>query len=457
MTEKDSHRRSVRLTVSGAVAMLLTFCETGGAAAQGTLDASFLRALGAVQRDPADPEVSFAFVRTAIATGNVRPAIARLESLLVRDPSLANLRLELGLLYLETGSPQLAERFIGQAMEDPSAPDAVRQRAEEALRESALRQRRWSAGGEVTVGLRGETNATAAPAGTAVQFVSGGQELPAVLESEDTEQADGSFVVTLSGDVGVDLGTQAGDRLRVSGLYYGTRYFSEKQLDIDFFSGDVGPEFRLTDLFGGPASVRPYAAAALVRKDGRNFEAEYGGGVDMRLVPGERTSVRTIVDARWTDYRSTVVDPLNDRRDALLVSLASTVGYQLSPDLLVSASAEVARNAADVADESYWEAEAGVQLIQAFDDPTGLIGRPWLAIGGLRYRFRQFDDPDLTIDLDDAQLDHRIDVSLTGEVPLTDTVAAFLRGSYTFSGSNYAIEEFENFAVTAGMRLRFGR
>ena len=340
-----------------------------------------------MQQSPDDPRKSFELVQTAIASGNVRIAIARLESLLVQNPALSNLRLELGLLYLENGSPQLAQRFIEEAMRDPSIPPGARARADQALSQAVTAQRGWSIEGELSVSVRAETNATAAPGDTQVQFVLGGQEVSSTLDTEDTEQSDVSFVTIANTRATLGFGNQAGDRLVGNLLYFSSRYVSEKDLDLDFFSADVGPEFQLGTRAGIPGTIRPYATGALVRKDGRNFQSDYGGGVEARVSLGTGSSAGGRFDARVTDFRRTPADPNNNERDALLLSFRPDIGYQLLPDLLMRASLGVARNLAAASFESYWEAGSGVQLTYAFADPTGLLGSRWTGALGADYRF----------------------------------------------------------------------
>ena len=69
--------------------------------------------------------------------------------------------------------------------------------------------------------------------------------------------------------------------------------------------------------------------------------------------------------------------------------------------------------------------------------------------------FRTHDEPDLAIDLDRVQRDHRVDVSLGAQIPLYQRVAFFVRGGYVVNQSTYAIEEFDNLSVASGLRLRF--
>ena len=54
-----------------------------------------------------DPEKAFDFAQSAVAVGDVRGAIDALERVLTLNPTLTNIKFELGLLYLRAGSPEL--------------------------------------------------------------------------------------------------------------------------------------------------------------------------------------------------------------------------------------------------------------------------------------------------------------------------------------------------------------
>lgn len=416
---------------------------------------NFQRALNELRENPANPIASIAFVEAAVASGNTRIAIARLESLIAQNPDLSNLRFELGMLYRQYGSPQLAEKLISEALADPEFPPIYRARAERELAEAVNAQRGWSVETEIALSLRSETNANAGPNDPRVQFVTNGLEVGGVLRSQDTEQSDVSAVGSIGTTFRVDLGSQAGDELIGSLYYYGTRYLSEKDLDLDFFSGEIGPELNFDRRLGSGIKIRPYAAAAHVREDGRPFLSEYGGGLDASMRPNPRVTASARLDARVTDYNAGPAAPSNDQRDGILLRALPQIRYALQPNLSLGARLDLGRNIAERGFESYWQAGSALQIIYAYNNPLGLVGLPWSTRVDAAYRHRRHDRPDLAIDLDESQRDHRFDVSLETEAPVTDIAAGFVRGGYVANRSNYAIDDFENLFVSGGLRLRF--
>ena len=99
------HFRSLRIKVRLAACLIaslavLTAEQEAGGQDLTSYDAALERLLAA----PSDPEASFDFAQAAIAASDPRAAIAALERILIFDPKLANIRLELGSLYLLVGA-----------------------------------------------------------------------------------------------------------------------------------------------------------------------------------------------------------------------------------------------------------------------------------------------------------------------------------------------------------------
>lgn len=437
-------------SVATALAVSLSIVDPGHAD-----DATYSAALKAVQESPADPERSLVFVQAAIQSGQIRPAISRLESLLLNNPGLANIRLELGLLYLEAGSPQRAEAYIAEALKSPDAPAPVRARAEDALRRARRQQETLSYELEASVGMLVESNATAAPDEIEIQIVSFGQEVLATLDTDDTEESDVSLLFSAGGQIRYDFGTQARDELVFTAGYFGTRYKEQTQLDLDIFTAELGPEIRLNSRLGIDGFIRPYVTGAFVLKSASSFEADGGGGVDFEAALGPRTLALGRLDARYTDFQVTPDDPTNNDRDAILVTFSPRVLHQLSSSVSVLGGFGIGLNDAEVGFESYRQGSATVRGFYVFDDPFEVVTRPVTSSLGATYRFRQFSEPDPVIDVDDSQRDQRIDLSLFLSIPITEEAAIAFRGGYVLNRSNYEIEEFDNLSFSTSLDLRF--
>ena len=92
-------------------------------------------------------------------TGNFEAAISALERMLLINPNLPRVRLELGVLYFRLGSYQVAKTYLDRAVEGENVPDEVRQRVETFLAEIEKRLSRHQFAGSVFGGVRYQSNA----------------------------------------------------------------------------------------------------------------------------------------------------------------------------------------------------------------------------------------------------------------------------------------------------------
>lgn len=73
------------------------------------LEQQYEEAFQELFRDPGNLEKTFKFAELAVKVGNYETAISALERMLLVNPNLPRVRLELGVLYFRLGSYQVAK------------------------------------------------------------------------------------------------------------------------------------------------------------------------------------------------------------------------------------------------------------------------------------------------------------------------------------------------------------
>ncbi|HEX7790050.1 MAG TPA: tetratricopeptide repeat protein, partial [Afipia sp.] len=121
-------------------------------------------------RNPANHEVTFAFVKVATERGDYEAAIGALERLLFYNSKLTRVKYELGALYFRLGSYEMAKRYFNEALASPDIDAVTKQRIETYLpdTEKQLQQSRFS--GFMQTGIRSQSNASFAPAGNILRL-----------------------------------------------------------------------------------------------------------------------------------------------------------------------------------------------------------------------------------------------------------------------------------------------
>ncbi len=399
----------------------------------------YAAALSRLVEAPADRQRSFDLAKAAVASGRVREAIAALERLLRIDPTLANIKLELGVLYLQVGSPARAEFYLADALADPAAPPDVRARGEELLTQARAQQDPVRYSGAIRLGIRAETNANAAPGGGSIII----RGVTFDLEDSATDQPDESVFVALRGRADVDLGTQAGHGVYAEGSYFGTRHSDQTQLNLHVMGLEFGATYLPSPENAPDLVLNPYIVGDVIYKDEELFEVDAGAGLRLFSEIWDTVGSRTQIEVLSTQFNNTTEDPENDLNDGYLYRFDQDLRWQVTNRVALSAGAFYGRNVADAGFESYRETGARTGVSVRHASPFGLTRRSWRSGLNLRYRYRAFDEPDEAIS-DSKRRDNRVDARLSTSIPVARRVRLGASFAYAFNGSTEDINQFEN-------------
>src|SRR4051812_36436157 len=162
--QAPGYRQSLRRVVAGiglflSFALLAPLAVGQDAGDQAAYDAAF----DAMQRDPGNSDKAFAYAQAAIKVGDLEGAIGALERLLIFNPDLPRIRLELGVLYYRLGSFELARLYLGQLTDRSDIPPDVRAKVDEYIAETDRLASQHRITGSLLTGIRYQTNANTGP------------------------------------------------------------------------------------------------------------------------------------------------------------------------------------------------------------------------------------------------------------------------------------------------------
>ena len=124
-------------TVALVLALLLAHVPQHAAAAstptQSQLQEDFQQAFWAMLADPADTEKTIRYAEIAVKLGDYEAAVPPLERLLMLNPKMPKVRLEVGVLYYLLNSKEVARGYLSDVKNDPGAAPELIQRAENYL------------------------------------------------------------------------------------------------------------------------------------------------------------------------------------------------------------------------------------------------------------------------------------------------------------------------------------
>jgi tetratricopeptide (TPR) repeat protein len=442
---------------AGAVLLVAAAtCRAVSAADVPAADARYEAALDRMLADIADPQRSFDFVKEATAVGDLRGAIAALERMLLLNPSLANIQLELGVLYLRLGNQEVGRYHIENALRAPNVPAVVRERAEALLASSGGRSsgaKRSSFTGQVALNLHYDNNANAAPSSPGVfghdPFT--GQDLIFELSRQSLKKSDGFLDFNLGLTHNYVLGG-TDSVLETNALVYTSKYNDLSNLNFTVGSLDIGPVLRVGGSIDAPISLRPYAVVTYDLLDSTHYLTAYGGGLELRAQATAQTYGFAKVEYTRQEFKNSADRFVTDRTGNYVTADTGLV-HQFGRALQVSANLSASRASADTNYQTYTRYGGGFGGKYFF--ALSGNGPPWAVGLSAQVRKSDYDRPDPQVNTTIARNDTRYDAVLTLDIPVTRTILLSVRGNYTNNDSSIPNYTFHDTGGSIGASWRF--
>ena len=337
---------------------------TRAALAKGELeDAEFLLQ-GVTPEGGNIDDLDFLYGSIAMAREDWQTAIARFRAMLIRDPTLPRVRLDLALAYFRAEEESSAAYHFRQVLGDEDLPPVVRARTL-AFLDTIRRRKTWSV--STSVALAPDSNINAATSSREVNLFG----LPAQL-SEDARQTSG---------VGLNARISGGYEARISpdlrfrtGTSLSTRTYEKSKFNDRTLTLRAGPRFLFEKFDLRPeltARARRLGGEIYSRAAGIELSGNWQAAAAWRLsaaVGGERVSYETFLG------------------EGNMYSTQLGLTHALGRATLLRADGVFRREAVDSEAYSWREFIVGASA-------TRELPRGFVATVGSTYRLRRYDSP----------------------------------------------------------------
>jgi hypothetical protein len=398
--------------------------------------------------NPADLDAAFEYATLSAQAGDLEAAVSTLERMLIFSPGLPRIQLELGALYYRLGAFEISRGYFVDATAGPEVPPEVRERVTVFLSaiERANKRHFWST--RVFSGVKWETNANAGPNSGDVDL----RGITFTLEDSATANADHSLVLSANTHYAYVLGKQ-GDRIEADLVLYSSSHEEQKQVDLQVAEMTLGPSFSLKRFGLGNAVLGTYGIANLILLGEDPYFYTGGAGVRLAAKPTAGTRVDIKSEARRQWYETSEERPNAKDRDGDEYRNSVALAWQVASWLQLSAGGMY--NDRDVEAEWLDRIEYGAYgaVGLALGSPFGEL--PWILSMAGGYTWRDYEDPDTTINLTDPQKDREYWARAGLAVPLTSWLALTSQVEYRNVKSNYDTATYDNLAATVGLSGRF--
>jgi tetratricopeptide (TPR) repeat protein len=414
-------------------------------------------------RNPDNLDVAFAYADVSARLGDYEAAVSALERMLLYNPNLPRVQLELGALYFRMGSYDLARAYFEKAA-SANPPPAVRQRIDEYLAQIDKAQSRHHVSGYLFLGGQYQSDANVAPSSPLIFSPIG----PVLLSSQFTRQASGSMFGTGALVYSYDLETQNRDSLDVTAVGALNHYFNPavSHLDLALMELTGGPRLNFPNgAIAGtpPASFRPYAIFDEVGLGWDQYFDAPGFGFEYDQLAWNDLALKSVFEFRHKSFTNAPTRPLSTGLDgnSALVSLSATkpIGeysaLNLEFDYLDQSTAlNYYTNTSYAISGSYQiNYPAPFKIRTGRWQTTFFLGRAW--------SYYAAPDPccntsgSAVVFSPSTQLTQRWRFGVTETSPVTPRMAIVVQIARDIVSSNLSLYAYNNTSVLIGPQIRF--
>jgi hypothetical protein len=401
---------------------------------------------------PGDLDVLFKYAGLAAQMGDLEGAISALERMLLINPDLPRVRLELGVLYFKLGSYEASRTYLETALKSPSLPPDVKAKAQEYLAAAISKSSPSSLTGEIFAGWRYQSNANLGPSTSRVLLF--GQA--ANLNQTATGQPDWGAVGSIQIRHRYDFGNQDKGALETQFTAYGNGQFTQWPANIMLLDLTSGPRFQVFSDRYEDFTLKPFVTGGYVWVAGSPYYGSWGGGLEANVLLADGLRNISVGVFRRQDNQDTSYIPTNSQYRGNLMTLNTAFQWEAVPTVMFFGTSSLQRFEADLtASQSYWLYGIGGGMAFRFEDPLFKSGLPWSINFSATEQWWSYDQPDPIVDPTTMRYQNDTILNLVLSVPFDERTTFSLSGGRFVRGATISNYGFENNSFMFGVSWRF--
>jgi tetratricopeptide repeat protein len=459
--------RSIVWSIAIAVllAPVMAMAQTVAAEDRPALEAQKEALFQQMFRNPANLDVTFAYADVSARLGDYEAAVSALERLLLFNPALPRVQLELGALYFRMGSYELARDYFDKAAAGNPPPE-VQTRIEQYLGEIEKGQSRHHFSGYVSFGGQYQSDANLAGGAPFIPILGTNLVVQSTLPSQFTRQASGSVFGSGSLLYSYDLETQNRDTLEATSVGYLNHYFNSNvtRLDLGFVEVTGGPRLNFPNggLIGDkPASFKPYLIGDEVGLGWNQYFAAVGSGIEYDEIIWNDFALRGVFEFRQKWFNNAPSRPLSTGLGGSDKLFSLSAAKPITENSALNLQFDFLNQSTQLAyytNTTY--AVTGAYRIR-YDDPIGITPNPWetSAFVGRAWSYYAAPDPCCVTGSPPSgfstQLTQRWRFGLNQTWPVLPTVAIVAQLERDIVSSNLTLYAYTSTSFLIGPQIRF--
>ncbi|HEX3952366.1 MAG TPA: hypothetical protein VHW90_02255 [Stellaceae bacterium] len=448
----------VLLGLLGGSTVAQELSATDKALLQARQDALFQQTL----RDPANLDTAFAYADVSAKLGDNEAAVSALERMLLFNPNLPRVQLELGALYFRMGSYEIARTYFDKAL-TANPPPEVKERVETYLGQIDRLNAPQSFTGFVFMGAQYQSDANVAPGSPLISSPVGS----VLLDSQFVKGHDQNVFGTGSFLYSYDLGTQDRDTLEVSGTGFGNRYSRFSRLDLGLAEITAGPRFNYTKPlpYTNSASLKPYFITNDVSLGSNQYFHTLGVGAEASATVLDDVHIKSYFEFRQKNFEDAPDRPLSRGLNGSdkLFSLFISKPVVLVPQSELSLDFDFLDQDTRLAFYSNKSYAGALAYRIRYDDPTRLLHFPWESTVFVSRSWADYAGPDPCCNTSPTpgffsgsdRLDRRWRFGITQSFQVANNISLIVQLQRDVVSSNLSLYGYSSDSILIGPQIRF--
>jgi hypothetical protein len=414
--------------------------------------------------DPGNLDIAFAYADVSAKLGDNEAAVSALERMLLFNPNLPRVQLEVAVLYFRMGSYEIARTYFeSAAAANPPPPDDVKARIQTYLAEIARLSGVQRFTGFFLFGAQYQSDANVAPGSPLIHSPFG----DVLLNSQFVKRQDTNVFGTGSVLYSYDLGTQNRDTFEIGGTGFANHYGSVSRLDLGLVEATAGPRFNFPQPLPwmSAASLKPYLIVNDVSLGGNQYFDTLGAGGEATAQVWGDVSLKSTFEFRQKNFESAPDRPLSRGLNGSdkLVSLFVSKPITSVPESVLSLEFDFLDQDTRLGfftNKSF----AGTAAYRIrYDDPTGYFHLPWDTTFLLSRTWSTYASPDPCCNTSgsplffstSARFDRHWRFGITQTLQVSDQWALVVQLQRDIISSNLSLYGYTGNSVLVGPQFRF--
>ena len=391
-------------------------------------------------KDPSNMDYMFDYALISIELSDLEGAITTLQRMLISNPNLPRVHMELGAAFFKLGSYNSAASSFKQVKASDDVPPEVLEKVDSFLAEIENRTDIHRFSGSVSGGIGFKTNANSAPGGTV-------QVLGINATNETPAAKDFYLENSLSFNHTIDMQNLNSD-VWINNINAFTLNFDEQSAsDIDLVMLKSGPRLSLDEKEYG-TKLRPTLSTQLVQSNNRLLYYSFGIGFEIQDTFSKTLSLFSSSELQHKKHDTAKT------QDGNYFNSSYGIALNRFQDVTIRGTVNYSRD--DVRIASLKNHSIGSTMFVAYTYTSDLIGGyPWQVFGSMTGNAKFFDKPDSLVNSEVKRTDQEVRASLGNTFNLSTTTWATLDFDATWRDSNLPNFDLENYGIKLTLGYRF--